>query len=330
MISEKPSSSLFTLDTAGSTSIRTTYRKTHKLLTADLILAQRSALPAVETRKRPVSKVTDGVLERSAAPKKRKVSRAELDRLRKIAYAGDTVQVGVAELEQSELKDLWTVEEIGQDERDGGKSSAFWERARPVRAPNTLRHESVSQLASGKKVPAVGKPDAGKSYNPAFADWDALIEREGAKAVEAERKRLRQAEDERELAERVERGAAGVVEEADRWPQLGGNESEWESEWEGIQSEVETEALPRKLVERKTQAQRNKIKRRKEAERQALYEAKIKQRGRQAQRIKEIANAIEEDQRARKQRLALATTGVDSSADEASDGLRRRKFGNGQ
>lgn len=75
VLAEKPSEELFVIDKKGSAEIRNAYFKQHKPLKADEILAQRSAIPAVDTRKRLNSKVTDGVIEPKSKRHKSDINR---------------------------------------------------------------------------------------------------------------------------------------------------------------------------------------------------------------------------------------------------------------
>jgi nucleolar protein 53 len=104
--------------------------------------------------------------------------------------------------------------------------------------------------------------------------------------------------------------------------------SEWEedSAWEGIESGAEDVRLNAKRPERKTQVQRNKIKRRKEAERQAKMVADIKRKNDQVAEHKKIAQAVTEKERSRSLALAVPSDGDDSSEDDGLE-LRRRKLG---
>ena len=166
-------------------------------------------------------------------------------------------------------------------------------------------------------MPAVKKPKAGISYNPVFQEWDQLLTEEGEKEVEAERKRRREAEEERQRQEKI----AAAQKEDDTYAQ-----TEDESAWEGFESEYEAEEwLTKRRPERKTPAQRNKATRRKEAERQARWEAQMKKRARQAEQIKAIAKAVEARDKARSQSSAQVENESDSDVDDRK--LRRRKFG---
>ncbi|KAI9705534.1 MAG: hypothetical protein M1836_006289 [Candelina mexicana] len=316
VLAEKPSSDLFALDTAGSSVIQKAYNKVHRPLKADQILAQRSAIPAVDSRKRSSSKVTDGVIEPPS--KKRKsggVSHKEYARLRELAYGGQAVRKDVVKTDDIPSHDPWEdVESLKPEQRS---KFSFLEPPKPIREPKTLKYAPISLTASGRAVAAVKKPDAGISYNPAFLDWDELITKEGLKEVEAERKRLQAAEDERDKLERAAASAREQENEVD---------SADESAWEGLESEMEAdEWLSRKRPERKTPAQRNKIKKRKELERKALWDAQMKKRARQAEEIRNIAKAIEAKERAK---MDVIGRSDDSEAGDVNDReLRRRKLG---
>ncbi|KAF2273580.1 p60 domain-containing protein [Westerdykella ornata] len=310
VIAEKTSAELFAVDTTGSTAIQKQVAKRHpKPLKVDEILAQRSAVPAVSTRKR----LSD--FETASKSKKRKVSRKELDKLRAIAYGGDQVKKDVVQTGDAPDHDPWAVQEEKKDPK-----FSFLEEKKPKKEPVTLKHAPISLAKNGKALPAVRKPEAGKSYNPLLEDWANLIEREGAKEVEAEKKRLAEA---REEAERIERALKAAEEEEKEDDDA---ESAWESEWEGFSEDDGT--VKKKRPERKTQAQRNKIKRRKEAERKALHEAKMKEKERQAERIKELAKSVEEKEKARAAAAQVALIAKeDLSSDEAEEVLRRKGFG---
>src|SRR5271163_1516923 len=61
-VAEKESQDLFVVDTTGGENIKKAY-KLQKPLKADEILAKRSAVESVDSRKRPNSRVTDGILQ---------------------------------------------------------------------------------------------------------------------------------------------------------------------------------------------------------------------------------------------------------------------------
>ncbi|KAF2197172.1 P60-like protein [Delitschia confertaspora ATCC 74209] len=310
IIAEKAADELFIVDAAGSKDIQNEYRKKHKTLKVDEILNARSAVPAVSSRKRGSSMVGDGIVK--PKPKKARVSAKDLDRIRSIAYGGDQVHKDVVKIGDAATHDPWA-------ETDPQPSPyTFLDAKKPIREPETLKHAPISLAASGKPLPAVRKPEAGKSYNPLLDDWAELVEREGQKEVEAELKRRQEAQEEAERQARIEAARAEEELESDN------AESAWESEWEGIESEVEGSGLNKKRPERKTPAQRNKIKRRKEAERKAIHDAKIKERERQLQRIKELAKATEEKEKIRAMKMATVQEDVSSDEEEV---LRKKRFG---
>lgn len=310
MIAEKPSDELFAVDTAGDTAIQKKVQSRHKPLKVDQILAARSAVPAVSSRKR----FSD--LDDEGKRKKQRISGREYDRLRAIAYGGEQVKKDVVQSGNTADYDPWAVQEVKEDPQ-----FSFLEKKKPKVEPATLKRAPVSLAKDGKKIPAVLKPTAGKSYNPNFDEWQALLIKESEKAVEDEKKRLREAQEE---AERMERAAADSESDS-------GEESVWESEWEGFsEDEGKTKA---KRPERKSATQRNKIKRRKEAERQAKHEAKMKAKEQQVQMIKALAKSVEEKERSRDaaKSMALAIQAEAEGTLDVEDGeeleLRKKQFG---
>ncbi|KAF4961654.1 hypothetical protein FGADI_17 [Fusarium gaditjirri] len=315
VIKEKSSEDLFTLDTKGDAGLPKKFNKhIKKGLKADEIINARSPVPAVSMRKRPGEKTTNGIL-----PVKRQrtdwVSHKELARLKRVADGEhqNTVQV------QDATYDIWDmpVEPKAKDPEN------FLEEEVKPKVPKSMKKEPLSLSESGKQVPAVLKPTGGYSYNPDFNEYTQRLEEESEKALEAERKRLEKEEQERIKQEAAARSAA----EADA-AEARANLSEWEedSEWEGFQSGAEDDKPSAKRPQRKTQAQRNRIKRRKEEERLAKHKAALKAHRRQAQRIQEIAEEIEE--RDRNKALALQKDDETDPIDELrAEKLRRKQLG---
>lgn len=313
VVAERPSEELFTLDTVGDASIPKRYPKhTSKALRADEIIAARSAVAAVPQRKRPGDKTTDGII-----PTKRLrtqyVTQKELNRLRKVAdgHHESTIEVVDATYDPWSVEPEPITEETIHDVRKDKK-----------KAPKTIVEKSLSLAANGKPVPAVPKPTGGYSYNPVFSDYEARYTEESNKAVEAEKKRLAAEEADRIKKEAAARSAA-EAEAAEARAEL----SEWDedSEWEGFQSGGEELKPTVKRTERKTPAQRNRIKRRKEEERRLRHESKMRVKKQQAEQIKQIAKAIAE----RDAQLALegAERNDNSSSEGNDEVLRRRQLG---
>lgn len=298
MISEKHADELFAIDTHGDSEIQATISRRHKPLKVDEILAARSAVPAVNQRKRLSDIADEGIRKKS------KISGREYDRLRAIAYGGEQVKKDVVQTGTDATYDPWSVQPVPKDPK-----YSFLEEKKAKREPSTLKHAPVSQTRNGKIIPAVRKPTGGKSYNPNFEDWQNELMRESDKAVEAEKARLQEARDE---AERMERAAAESESDS-------GEESVWESEWEGFSGD-EDSAAKKKRPERKTPSQRNKIKRRKEAERKRVHEAKMKAKEEQVQRIKQLAKSVEEKEKARALVKKTMDEAVEQIAEESDDG----------
>ncbi|KAI9660234.1 MAG: hypothetical protein M1831_003541 [Alyxoria varia] len=328
-----PSESLFQTDTAGSTEIqKTVVRKSgHGHIKADEIIAARSKTPAVSARKR----AGDSSLKNTDGRDKRRrnwVSREEVEKLKKFAYSkGAGAREAMQTVEDENVtEDPWDSKTVQAQPGTLAVASSNpsartkpdlstdpWVSPtiqKPIREPHTLRHAPIALTTTGKPLANIANPAAGHSYNPAFPDWQDLVSRAGAKEVDAEAKRRVAEEAEREREARV----AAAAEEAERH-ELDAP-SEYESEWEGVESEWEEGRLSAKRPGRKTPAERNKAKRRKEGEARERHEVRMRERDRQEKRLDEI----------RRQVLAERDTGAltrqewsgfdsDGALDEADD-----------
>ena len=318
VIAEKASDALFALDTTGSSVIQRSYNKVHKPLKVDEILAQRSAIPPLDSRKRS-SGATDGVIEPGTKRHQtNRVSLKEYERLKAIAHGNQSVK-DVIKTGDAPDHDPWAVSH-SQEDAPNSKFS-YLEEKKPIRAPPTLHEAPVSLAAAKGKVPATPAPKPGTSYNPAFQDWDALLNTEGEKEVEAEKKRLHEAEIEKARLERI-----AAAEKENEHEDI---QTEDESAWEGFESDYfGAEWLKKARPERKTPAERNKIKRRKETKRREKWERSQKERQKQEKQIGEIVKKLKVEAKAAAQ--ALSKTGEQASEEdtEVDDRvLRRRKFG---
>ncbi|KEF52893.1 uncharacterized protein A1O9_10798 [Exophiala aquamarina CBS 119918] len=309
-VAEKTSEELFALDTTGSEDIKRKY-KIQKPLKVDQILAKRSAVPAVDSRKRQHSAVTDGVLESTNKRQKPDwVSKKEVRRLKSSLDSTSRLDADKLDIETSGF-DLWAAETPASVPED--KSTEYVPKPRAKVAPVTLKKAPIPMTADGRPVRAVQQPNAGTSYNPSFEEWDDLLNQEGAKEVEAERLRLAQAKAAAEKEARVQ--ALAAMPEA--------NPADDESAWEGFETENEdSEALKKKRPQRKTPAQRNKAKRRKEAERIAKHEKKMGDKAKQTeQMIMVMIKRGQEDE--------LEPSNETPEVEDGDDRvLRRRKRGN--
>ncbi|KAI9163757.1 Ribosome biogenesis protein NOP53 [Paramyrothecium foliicola] len=318
VVKEKPSTELFIVDKKGDAAIsKKNPKHVKKGLKADEILAQRSAVPAVSMRKRPADKLSDGII-----PAKRHkagwVSQKELARLKRVADGQHDTTVAA----QDATYDVWDAPAVSvQQDVDN-----FIPEEVKAKAPKTMKKDPITLLANGKRARAVPKPSGGYSYNPLFDDYEHRLTAEGQKALEAEQKRLAAEEEDRRKQEAAARSAAEAEAAEAR-----ANLSEWEedSEWEGFQSGVEDDKPSTKKPQRKTQAQRNRIKRRKEEEQLAKHKAAMKARRAQEQRIQEFAEEIAAREESKK--LALAAAAAEATSDTESEigdhKLRRKQLG---
>ncbi|CAK3876141.1 Hypothetical predicted protein [Lecanosticta acicola] len=317
VIAEKDADQLFATDLQGDAEIEKKHRP-KKLLKADEILAQRSAVPGLEGRKRKAAD-TDVAIPGKKQKNGEYVSHRELQRLRNVA---DGASVGRLADDGVEY-DPW-----GEPEKTEYEQYDFLEAPKDRTLPKTLKQAPVPLTVDGRPLAHVRKPEAGKSYNPLVDDWSALLQREGAEAVEAEKKRLAA---EAEIAERERRAEeeAAKVEKQEKEEYATDYESAWESEWDGIHSEAEQEGHTQKQQKRKTPAERNKVKARKEREAREKWERKQKEREAQEARIKQIAKEVSaKDKQLRPgMQQSAADFSSDSDENEHQTRLQKRRFG---
>ena len=273
-------------------------------------------MPALHSYKRSAD---SSFGEQSAKRRKDYVSGKALERLRQIAYGGDSVKKEVLKEGVDADYDPWAAEQPVKK-----AEYSFLEEKKPTREPKTLKRAPVSMAKNGKAISAVRKPERGKSYNPVFEDWQALVQREGDKALAEQAEMLEEERKEEERQAIIEKAQA--EEDREQW------ESEWESEWEGIMSEKEDagedkEWLRKKRPERKTPAERNKVKRRKAEEGRKVHEDKMRTREQDMARLKALAKDADRKKREKKLQVsAFPDSDADSSEGEEIQ-LRRKGLG---
>ncbi|KAK6381269.1 hypothetical protein LTS17_004326 [Exophiala oligosperma] len=308
-IAEKASEELFALDVKGSEDIKIKY-KLQKPLKVDEILSRRSAVPALDSRKRPHSAVGYGIVTSSKRQKPDWVSKKEVQRLRNNLDKSTFLDSQNIESENASF-DPWAIGPEPLSSRD--ESKEYIPKPKPKVAPATIRRAPIAMTATGKPVRAVQQPEGGTSYNPAFEDWDELLNKEGERELQAEKARLLDAQIAAEKEERIQQLAS--------LPDP--NPADEESAWEGFETDNDDpELLKKKRPERKTPAQRNKIKRRREAERLAKHEKRMGDKQKQAEQI--INSLILQQERENElstEEEQLEAVGIDDRA------LRRRKLG---
>ncbi|KAF3918048.1 hypothetical protein ABW21_db0205045 [Orbilia brochopaga] len=312
IITEKSDAELFAVDTTGSTSIRQKQLREVKPLKVDEILNARSAIPALVNPKKRAGpsgiELGDGIVP---AKKHRKngISYKDLARLRRIAYGGEAAKDGVKTTKASqELYDAWD-DAVPDSEGTAAKldemNLSFVEKPKPLNAPATLKHAPIGITREDEEtVPAVRLPEPGISYNPEFDKWDKLLTKEGDKEVELEKKRLHIEAEERRILELAE------IEDPE--------EAEEEEE-SGSEPDEEDPDVMKKMPQRKTPAQRNKVKRRKEVERLLKHKLKNEVHRQQLESLKELRKTLDltMSERAVAKRKALTP---------AKRLIRRRKF----
>lgn len=319
VIAEKDAEQLFATDVTGDAE---TARKQQgrKLLKSEEILARRSAVPGLDGRKRKADEMVAPVASGKRVKNGKYVSHKELQRLRQVA---DRAEGGLKVDHEAPTQDPWAATTVVKDPR-----LTFLDDQQAPKEPKTLKEAPLSLTSNGKSLPAVLKPNAGKSYNPLVGDWSALLEREGAAAVVTEQKRL--AEEAAALAqEQSAEAVAAEVEAKEREEYATDYESAWESEWEGIQSGAEREeGHVQKPQRRKTQVERNKIKARKEREGLEKHERKLREREAQERRLEQIIKASKGSRSTHQIISAMESDADDSDSDSAQEEhLARRRFG---
>lgn len=324
VIAEKDSDELFTTDVSGDAEIAKR-QAGKKLLKVDELLALRSAVPGLDGRKRKAQEVADGTRGKRSRNGKY-VPHAELQRLKEVANRGDVGRLNVEDGDATH--DPWAEPAPAKDAH-----LDFLEPEQKKVEPKTLKHGPKSLAANGKHVPNVRKPNAGISYNPLVDDYASLLEREGQAAVAIEEERLAS---EAAAADQDARAAAEAakVEAAEKNDYATDYDSAWESEWEGFQSEGEREVFTQKQRGRKTPAERNRVKARKEREAKEKMEKKDHERKRQEAEIQKIAKEVSTRDKQRKAHsMSLAKpSATHHSSDSDSDSvdnaqLRKRRFG---
>lgn len=323
VIAEKDSDELFTTDVKGDAEIAK-QQAGKKLLKVDELLALRSAVPGLEGRKRKAQAAAPGSRAKKAKNGKY-VQHAELQRLREVANRGEVGRLNVEDGDATH--DPW-----GEPEPAKNAQLDFLEPEQKKVEPKTLKHAPKTLAANGRHYPNVRKPDAGKSYNPLAEDYAALLEKEGEAAVAAEQERLAIGA---AAADQEARAAAEAakVEAAEKDDYATDYESAWESEWEGFQSEGEKEVFMQKQRGRKSPAERNKVKARKEREAKEKMEAKDRARKKQEAEIQKIAKEVSARDKGRKAHsmtLVRSQNTSDSDSDASPEPdvrLQKRRFG---
>lgn len=266
------------------TSVRRRQR-VKKPLRSLAVLNEKSAMPSLTAR--------------AVAPRKKPdVTAKEKARIRKIARrtVDDKTSADVRKTDLSTLRDAWGEEEKQLELPEDGFGVEGMVKPR-VKAPQTIEEQRQQRLEIAAAQLAADLPVAGVSYNPAVEAHTKLIEA----AAEEERRRLaaeeREAERLRLLGEVV--ASRRNVDDEISETYVGGMAV---GRGDGVESDEESEddepALVKKPTKRKTQAQRNKAKRAKEAAQAQKDEARRKKLERAIPGAKSMGKSVEARQKA--------------------------------
>ncbi|KAK9324289.1 ribosome biogenesis protein Nop53/GLTSCR2 [Lipomyces orientalis] len=233
------SDQLFAVDTTSSESALKKVGK--KPLKVDEILAQRSAIPALVSRKRSIEDETAALKKKG---KVQGVTYKELGRLLRVAGRTADGKSSLANLETDSriIKDVYDVWADGSEEtkivdiaekRDSRtrKKKDLLANADAIRLFETTSYAKMQKppptrtrppIAFKESRKAVDVPLEGKSYNPSLESWQELLAHEKVALDKAEKARLR----ELERKEKIER-LGELLDERER---LGLDEAESDDE----------------------------------------------------------------------------------------------------
>lgn len=269
------------------TSVRRRQR-VKKPLRSLAVLNEKSAMPSLTSR--------------AVAPKKKPdVTAKEKARIRKIARrtVDDKTSADVRKTDLSTLRDAWGEEDEEEVELPADGFGVEGMVKPRVKAPQTIEEQRQQRLEIAAAQLAADLPVAGVSYNPAVEAHTKLIEA----AAEEERKRLaaeeREAERLRLLGEVVASRRAIDTEISDTHVDgMTVGRGDGVDSDEDEESEDDEPALVKKPTKRKTQAQRNKAKRAKEAAQAQKDEARRKKLERAIPGAKSLGKSVEARQKA--------------------------------
>jgi nucleolar protein 53 len=200
-IQDTGESAIFSVDTAGDSSIVAKRDREAKRLKSEEILARRSAVPALNA----IHKKKDGKIQG--------VSGKEINRLMRVAgREGDSSAKATIEKDgiiHVEAYDLWG--EPTENAKNNKKLHSFLKDINPATSytpatvvPPTLAKNPIS-LVDKDESRAVVVPEEGKSYNPSLEAWKALVQKEADKEQERENERQKLAEQKARIEELMEK-----------------------------------------------------------------------------------------------------------------------------
>ncbi|KAG8806670.1 hypothetical protein FRC17_004873 [Serendipita sp. 399] len=276
---------LFTVDLTGDDKIRQLV-KTKKPLTSSIILAQRSAVPAVSSKRRQDLK-------------KFTITRDEKERLRRIGKHTRTGPLNSV-VDPSETGKGSALLETTAAVKSSGRYDLWSHHTSPasasrIRNPIVPRYTQIS-------VPAVSQPHQGTSYNPPLNDYKQLL----STAHQVEEKRVAKEQKLDTMKQRME-SARREVTERDAGLAEGMVLDEPDEESDDSVSLQEESVMPSQtLPKRKTQKQRRKALRVLQEHRELKEKAARKRMLVTLERAKALGKQIDQAQTEKERELAIS------------------------
>lgn len=252
------------------------------------VLEERSAVPSLTSR--------------TAAPRKKPaVTSKDKARIRRIARrtVDDTTSADVRKV-AAPVRDAWSAEAEDDVPLPAGGFGVEGMVKRTVKAPQTIEEQRQARLAIAAAALEGELPRAGVSYNPAAEAHRALIEAAAAEERARVAAEEREAEKQRLLGEVVvsRQAAEHTMSESFVDGMHVGRGDGVDSDSEAESDGDDAPALVKKPTKRKTQAQRNKAKRAKEAAQALKDEARRKKLERAIPGAKALGKSVEARQKA--------------------------------
>ncbi|GAA6024610.1 hypothetical protein JCM11491_006045 [Sporobolomyces phaffii] len=324
----KPTQPLFEIDTHGSASVRRTLladqqpaqarlrkgQSIHKPLRSDLILAQRSDVPALSSRVVPSAAAQAKKRDVKAA----KVDRKTKDRLKRLAGRDGQgeglwgVKSGANEQALSDAVkaaggyDAWKAQEQPSAEEDTAMKqflAVHDAKARPVpKAPSTLHSH---QILEGNAHRSIAIPHPGTSYNPAHEHHQALLS-SALDRYTTEEAREERGQDVKDLMDQARVNARGKDVYEAYEEEVGSGEDESDRDDAGGADDADADKLKKKLPKRKTRQQRNAKLRVVEEARQLALRREMKKRIAAVHNVKAVQNEIAAEEQLSLEEKAIA------------------------
>lgn len=346
-ITKADDSTLFEIDSTGDENLKTRRERNVKPLKMDEILQKSSQHPGLSNENR-FNNNQGSKNKNATTQQKKKISRKELERLRRIAGQTDRAPavtetqsaIEASGFESGPIFDPWDEDNTTAPEpapkpkptetdttqqtkrksavklRDFPKTvpttGSFISDLKPAysfqggeKAPETLKVPPKPVIDASTKSPsdklAVPVPDAGKSYNPTFEDWAALLRKEHDMEAQrvAQREKLEKEYNKLVLIiEKFETNKHKDLTEfdADEDNDDDDEESEDESEEQEDEKDKDVKSLsvnPPVKAKKKTKTQRNRQKRHQE---KLKAEAQLKQIRQQIKQLENIPVLLEQIQ----------------------------------